>query len=134
MVEMLVQLLRSILIALGLIRRPDLIVAIVDDHPDRASMRSGIVYVVTSGGHAKWAYFLCPSGNGEIFQLSLQPNRRPRWSVHSDFLGRATIHPSVRQLDGAYAHFWVQGGRVDWCGDSGHHPHGDTDDRAPSRS
>ena len=39
-----------------------------------------------------------------------------------DFLDRPTIHPSVRQLDGAYAHFWVKSGYVEWCADTGQRP------------
>ena len=34
--------------------------------------------------------------------------RRPRWTVAADWLGRPTIDPSVRKLDGLYAHFWIK--------------------------
>jgi hypothetical protein len=119
---MLSALLRLLCVASGFIRRPDLIVRYVRDHPDRARLEVGVVYVVGDKRQAKWAYFLCPSGSGEVFQLSLQPNRRPRWRVSADALGRATLDPSVRQLDGPYAHFWVRGGHVSWCADSGKPP------------
>ncbi len=29
---------------------------------------------------------------------------------------------AVRQLDGSYAHFWVKGGHIEWCADSGNTP------------
>lgn len=73
-------------------------------------------------GYEKWAVFRCPKHEDEIIQLSLMQNRRPRWSITLDFLDRPTIHPSVRQLDGAYAHFWVKSGAIDWCADTGRRP------------
>lgn len=109
-------------VALGLIRKPDLIGTLVSDHPLPDAMKPGMLYIVGGRGYQKWAVFRCPQHEDENIQLSLMPNRRPRWSVTMDFLGRPTIHPSVRQLDGAYAHFWVKAGRVEWCADTGRRP------------
>lgn len=108
-----------LLVALRLIRRPELSVALVADHPDPGAMKVGVIYVVGGAGYRKWAYFRCPADHDEIVQLSLMRERRPRWTVTTDFLGRPTIHPSVRQLEGSYAHFWVRNGRIDWCPDTG---------------
>ncbi len=55
----------------------------------------------------------------EIIQLSLMQNRRPSWDVTIDSLDRPTVSPSVRQLEGSYAHFWIKKGSVEWCGDTG---------------
>jgi len=112
-------LLRNVAVGLGFIRRPDLIGLLVADHPVPAAMQSGVIYIVGGPGYQKWAVFRCPRYEDEIIQLSLMANRRPRWTVTTDFIGRPTIHPSVRQLDGSFAHFWVKGGRVEWCADSG---------------
>jgi hypothetical protein len=106
-------------IALRLIPRPAFTIARVADHPDPAAMRADRIYVVGGKGYAKWAYFRCPADPEEIIQLSLMPDRRPRWSVDADVFGRVTIDPSVRQLEGTCAHFWIRKGRVDWCADSG---------------
>lgn len=114
--------LREASIRLGIISRPALIVRSVTTHPTPEEMKPGVVYVVGSQGFAKWALFRCPRHDDEVIQLSLMPNRRPRWTISSDFLGRATISPSVRQLDGSYAHFWVKRGAVAWCPDTGHQP------------
>jgi hypothetical protein len=110
---------RNILVALRLIPRPDFTARLVADHPDPDAIADGQIYVVGGRGYSKWAYFRCPADRGEIVQLSLMPERRPRWTVSMDWLGRPTIHPSVRQLEGSCAHFWIRRGRVDWCDDSG---------------
>ena len=113
---------RALLIWLRIISPPDLLARLVADHPPPESLESGWIYVVVGPGYQKWAYFRCPADNDEIIQLSLMKKHRPRWGVAIDFLQRPTIHPSVRQLDGSYAHFWVRKGRVDWCADTGIKP------------
>ena len=94
-------------------------VQLVDAHPDQDSMEPGVIYVVGGRGYQKWAYFRCPAKRDEIVQLALMPKHRPRWEVKGDWLGRPSVHPSVRQLEGSYAHFWIRQGRIDWCPDSG---------------
>lgn len=122
---------RWVLIHLGLVLNPDFVVRKVPDHPLAEAMKPGWLYVVGGRGYAKWACFRCPGNDTEIIQLSLMTNRRPSWRVSIDILGRPTLDPSVRQLEGSFAHFWVKGGRVEWCADSGkevfasavsHHP------------
>ncbi|ODS01930.1 hypothetical protein AUC71_02765 [Methyloceanibacter marginalis] len=110
---------RTLLIRLGIIAKPDLLARTVPDHPSPELMEPGVIYVVAGKGYRKWAFLRCPSDHDEIIQLSLMTSRRPRWRVNIDLIGRPTIHPSVRQLDGTYAHFWVKRGRVVWCVDSG---------------
>lgn len=113
---------RALLTWLRFISAPDLLARIVADHPFPDSLETGWIYVVGGPGYQKWAYFRCPADNAEIIQLSLMPNHRPRWSVAIDFLQRPTIHPSIRQLDGSYAHFWVRKGTIAWCADTGVEP------------
>ena len=112
----------KILVALRLIPRPAFTARLVSDHPDPDTMADAQIYVVGGRGYSKWAYFRCPADREEIVQLSLMRERRPRWTVAVDWLGRPTIHPSVRQLDGTYAHFWIKKGAIVWCGDSGRKP------------
>lgn len=113
---------RHICVGLGLIDKPDLLVKLVESQPAPVQTIPGIVYVVGGKGFRKWAVFRCPCHENEIVQLSLMPNRRPRWAVVVDFLERPTIDPSVRQLDGSCAHFWVRRGKVQWCADTGQKP------------
>ncbi|WP_306609890.1 DUF6527 family protein [Paracoccus yibinensis] len=64
----------------------------------------------------------CPCGCGERLQLSLARERRPRWRLEVDHLGRPTLAPSVRMQDGCRAHFHLRSGKVEWCRDSGSRP------------
>lgn len=114
--------LRSLLVWLRIIPKPDLLAKLVADRPEPGAMKPGWIYVVAGKDYQKWAYFRCPADHGELIQLSLMQNRRPRWQVQIDVLSRPTINPSVRQIDGSYAHFWVRSGNVDWCADSGQAP------------
>ena len=116
------KLLRDGAAAVGIIRRPEFVCVLIADHPLPEAMEAGKIYVVGGPGYQKWAVFRCPKHQEEIVQLSLMQNRRPRWTIAMDFLDRPTIHPSVRQLDGAYAHFWVKSGYVEWCADTGQRP------------
>ncbi len=110
---------RKLLCTLGVINEPELLARRVSQHPSSDDIRVGWIYVVTSHGHPKWAYMRCPSDPSEVIQLSLMPSRRPSWSISIDFLERPTISPSVRQLAGTHAHFWVKKGSIEWCHDSG---------------
>lgn len=109
----------NILAWFRIISRPTFSVVLVDDHPEAETMSDRFIYIVGGRDFAKWAYFRCPADRDEIVQLSLMPKRRPHWSVTIDFLGRPTLSPSVRQLEGSYAHFWIKKGAVVWCADSG---------------
>lgn len=104
---------------LGLIEKPDFLVSHSLDMPAPEELPKGKAVVVGPSQRPKWVTFQCPSGCGTPLLLSLNPERRPRWSVDSDWLGRPSIHPSVRRIDGCRCHFWMRGGRVEWCKDSG---------------
>lgn len=110
---------RCVLIWLRVVSRPDLVTVNVMHHPAPEAIKPGCIYVVSEGQYKKWAYFRCPADQNEIIQLALMPNRRPRWSVTADILDRPTLYPSVRQVEGSYAHFWVKRGHVEWCEDTG---------------
>lgn len=104
---------------LGLIPAPALMVRRSLDMPSREDIEPTDAVVVGDRRQPKWATFACPCGCGETLLLSLSQNRRPRWSVTADWLGRPSISPSVRRPDGCRAHFWVRKGSIDWCKDSG---------------
>ena len=104
---------------LRLTDRPELVVRIVERHPTPEELRDGELIVVQDGDRQKWACLRCPGGCGEKLQLTLALHRRPRWLVHLDWLRRPSVTPSVRQLNNCRCHFWIEGGRVKWCSDSG---------------
>jgi hypothetical protein len=112
----------AILSALGLVPRPAFVVQRVSDHPPPDAVQQGTIYVVGNGGYQKWVYLRNPADQDEIIQLSLMQNRRPCWRISEDFLGRPTLYPSVRQLEGSFAHFWIRKGGIVWCKDSGMPP------------
>lgn len=104
---------------LGLIKKPDFVVRYSAVHPSQDEIGPGEMVIVRSGAYTKWACIRCPCGCGEKISLSLDQNRRPRWNVSVDFLSRPTVSPSVHQLAGCRAHFWIKEGQVDWTPDSG---------------
>jgi hypothetical protein len=110
---------RSTLEYLGIIPRTEIIVTVSPEYPNQENMIPGQLHVVGERGFQKWAYFKCPCGCGVPIMLSLSTKRRPSWQVKIDWLGRPTIHPSVWQTDGCYAHFWVRHGQVQWCPSTG---------------
>lgn len=102
-----------------IIDRPELLVTTSLEMPAPEKLRSGTAVVVGPMERPKWVTLQCPSGCGTPLLLSLNPDRKPRWAVTFDWLGRPSISPSVHRMDGCRCHFWVRKGRVEWCQDSG---------------
>ena len=71
-----------------------------------------------TGRLRKWASFRCPGHCGKIVRLRLATSESPHWKVAIDWLGRATIAPSVRQQTSCGCHFWVRRGCIEWCADT----------------
>jgi hypothetical protein len=113
--------LRRLLVRTGFIEQPKFTVRYVERHPTPDQVPIGEILVVRGVTHAKWACFRCPGECGNRFQLSLNPLQRPRWTISTDWLNRPSIEPSVLQVMGCQAHFWVRGGHLYWCEDSGCH-------------
>jgi hypothetical protein len=111
-------LIRRVLSRLRMIEAPDLVTAVVSQHPTPKDLTPGRLFLVQSEGLEKWACFRCPGGCGQKIMLSLVGRREPSWVVRTDWLKRPTIQPSVRQINRCGCHFWVTRGCVDWCGDS----------------
>lgn len=109
----------SLLSWLRLIRQPELLSTRAEEMPPRELLEAGQLVIVGPTEAPKWITFQCPSGCGVPLLLSLSPNRRPRWSVTTDWLGRPSVKPSVHRPDGCKCHFWIQRGNVIWCEDSG---------------
>ncbi|TIX37102.1 MAG: hypothetical protein E5V40_23175 [Mesorhizobium sp.] len=113
------RILAGCLARLHLVERPDFLVVTSMDMPAPNELKPGTAIVVGPKQTSKWVTFQCPSGCGTPLLLSLNPQRRPRWTVASDWLGRPTLTPSIRRADGCRCHFWIRKGRVEWCKDSG---------------
>ncbi|MFL5384731.1 MAG: DUF6527 family protein [Longimicrobiaceae bacterium] len=83
-----------------------------DELPD--TPRDRIVYVVGEEGIDYYAAMRCPCGCGDILQLSLLPEGRPRWRVYEDRSGIASLSPSVNRTIGCRSHFYLRDGRIEW--------------------
>ncbi len=102
--------------AIGLLRA-DLLTRVADRMPADMEIKSDELVVVESDGFRKWACLKCPGGCGVKIALSLNPNRRPRWRVATDWFARPSIEPSVHQMNDCRCHFWVRRGVIEWCPD-----------------
>lgn len=111
-------LLQRALAQLGFIRQPDFSVRRVLTHPSVDAIQPGQMILVGRAKNLKWACFHCPGQCGEVILLSLVAKQHPRWTVSTDWLGRPTVQPSIRQLNECGCHFWIQQGSVSWCSDS----------------
>jgi hypothetical protein len=89
-------------------------VEIIADNPNPDLLKDDIVYVVGKDPYVKWAYLKCPSKCGDIIMLSLIKANRPSWVIKQDKIGRPTISPSIRKLDGCKSHFWIKKGKLIW--------------------
>lgn len=90
--------------------------------PANNTLQSGIFYRVLRNRRPKWALFLCPCGCGSVITLSLQLAHKPHWKVAKSDGKRPTMWPSVWRDVGCLSHFWIEDGRVYWCGNSGSQP------------
>lgn len=57
----------------------------------------------------------CPCGCGDTIELLVIDEAKPRWDIALDGNGRPTLSPSVWRKKGCRSHFWLRGGRVEWC-------------------
>lgn len=76
------------------------------------------MYLVGEGQYLWFAAFACPCGCGELVQLSLLADSRPRWRVEEHGDGTASLHPSVWRKRGCRSHFFVKRGLIVWSTDS----------------
>jgi hypothetical protein len=58
---------------------------------------------------------ICPCGCGEVIELNLLEQARPRWSVQEHPDRTITLAPSVWRQKGCRSHFHLRRGRIDWC-------------------
>jgi hypothetical protein len=88
-------------------------VVAVDELPDR--LVSKTVYAVGEDGQYWLAALTCPCGCGDTIQLSMMQGQRPRWTLVERHMRFPTLAPSVDRTVGCKSHFFVRGGRIQWC-------------------
>ena len=87
---------------------------IVDDLPE--SLRIYRVYLIHEDGHLWQVAMLCPCGCSGVIQLCVLPESSPCWAVTMHADGTVSLSPSVWRTTGCQCHFFLRGGRIDWCG------------------
>ena len=86
--------------------------------PSSNSVEDSIIYLTQAGRVNKWVSFRCPGNCGKIVRLRLSSSESPHWNVSTDWLGRVTINPSVRQLTACRCHFRIRRSCIQWCADT----------------
>jgi hypothetical protein len=86
----------------------------VEELPDR--LRAKTLYIAGENGHLWFVAMICPCGCGEVLQMSLLQDARPRWTVSTDSKGVPSLSPSVWRQVGCKSHFFLIRGRIQWCG------------------
>ena len=84
-----------------------------EELPER--LAKDTLYILGEGEYLWSAAMICPCGCGEVLQMSLHVEGRPRWKVtfHSD--GTVSLWPSVNRKIGCRSHFFFERGHVRWC-------------------
>jgi hypothetical protein len=85
----------------------------VEELPDRLAKKT--VYIGGEGPHLWFVAMICPCGCGEVLQMSLLQDARPRWKVSVDSKGVPTLTPSVWRQVGCKSHFFLTRGFIQWC-------------------
>lgn len=84
-----------------------------DELPEKLPRRD---LVLTRDDGDDWSIGMrCPCGCGEVIELMLLEEARPRWDLKTDENNRPTLHPSVWRRKGCRSHFWVRKGHIFWC-------------------
>lgn len=85
----------------------------VEDLPEQLHPRT--IYVAGENDHLWYAAMICPCGCGEVLQMGLMHNQRPRWTITEHDDGAVSLYPSVWRKVGCKSHFWLQQGNIFWC-------------------
>ena len=89
-------------------------VMMVEELPDR--LRPGLLYVVSEGRVETQASMACPHRRcGDTLNMNLLPDDHPMWKLAVGEDGKPSLSPSVWRRRDCGCHFWLKGGRVDWC-------------------
>lgn len=85
----------------------------VEDLPDLIEKKT--IYVLGEGNYLWSAAMICPCGCGELIQLSLHEEGRPRWRLVTNDDKTVSLTPSIWRNNGCRSHFFLKHGRIEWC-------------------
>jgi hypothetical protein len=86
---------------------------VAEDIPDE--LKPLTVYLCGEKEHLWAAAMICPCGCGDVIQLNLLQEVRPRWTAEQHRDGTVSLMPSVWRQKGCRSHFFIKHGRVEWC-------------------
>ncbi|MGS4986069.1 DUF6527 family protein [Pseudosulfitobacter pseudonitzschiae] len=109
---------RRALITCRLVDKPEFEIRHVDVQPALTDMDPASLYVVGPKQNPKWAVLSCPGACGHVMRLPMMRQHTPRWTITYDWIGRASLSPSIHQRNACKAHYWFKKGDVVWCRDS----------------
>ena len=75
------------------------------------------VYLVGENEYLWYAVMICPCGCEEMLYLNLLPEQRPCWRIDYCADVPISIQPSIWRVTGCHSHFFVKGGKIEWCFD-----------------
>lgn len=89
------------------------LIKMIGDLPD--IVEHNTIYI--TGEKGRWTYLTmkCPCGCGDIIELNLNSNYRPRWMVTWHGNGNISISPSINRSKKCRSHFFYTKGKVLWC-------------------
>lgn len=93
----------------GIWIRPRYLLADVSEAPDDSELPLDLVLREVRSRHPKWMHLRCPQCHEHI-QLAMAGT--PKWELEVDFLRRPTLSPSIWQVGGCGAHFFIERGAV----------------------
>ena len=85
--------------------------------PNSDSVEYNSLYITQVGHLQKWVSFRCPGNCSKIVRLQLSSTASPHWTIITDWLGRITVNPSIRQQTTCRCHFWIRRSCIRWCAD-----------------
>lgn len=94
---------------------PQYITVYIDELP--VQLQKLTVYVLGESEHLWSTAMICPCGCGELLQMSLHKQGRPRWELTNHGDGTVSLSPSVWRKVGCKSHFFLKHGRIIWCED-----------------
>lgn len=84
----------------------------VEEFPD--TLEPLKVYLAGEGENLWAAAMICPCGCGDVIELNLLPQARPRWCAQEHADGTVSLVPSVWRRKGCQSHFVVKHGVIRW--------------------
>lgn len=90
---------------------------------DNENVNDKVVYCIYFKNKPRWILFRCPCGCMDVITLSAQYCHEPHWGLSATNEGLPTLYPSVWRDKGCLSHFWIKGGKIFWCEDTGTYPY-----------